>query len=584
MRQQRPPTPPNENDNLINEDVWPQDQDQEEDGEEERGEEEKRDEKRSQEQEGGSSWNTRISRMFPGGTQQGFAQEMADITFRVQLESDLDNEVQFKAHKFILALRSPVFKAMFFGPVAERSSEILVPDVTPTAFKAMLTYIYRDDVRLQTLQGAWQLWYAARKYMIDSLEERCRKHLKTHLTPWNVLDTYAFAENYGDTQVQYQCLRLIDKNAGYILASPGFASLPVHLVKSLVSRGTLNVREVDVFEAIIRWCQTEIKRRLDDAEEGEVPSLSELFVEFQPLIKFGAFTSQEFVHHVLPYNVLGIDAIGQLSAKIRHKEEPETFRDSSSTPTLSSPEPRQGLNQARDLLLLQESSSSALTSSPDSIRQGNVHAVESPDRRPGPGYYQCTRFSPKHEFLVAKTWPEEYRLKFLADRSVYLLGACVTETDRQFYSPKLKYLLVLKDLDGNTLSEGSETFIKKTSNRLEGGFPKPLDYGPHDITFKNVAHVYGGKWYQLCLLIRNVSTSFKGPPLLVCKCKNSLTAFGTTFEFEPSVSFEDEAEESGNGGGQRSEDSEQGFAVLQESTPQQHELAHGLISRLYFYH
>jgi hypothetical protein len=75
----------------------------------------------------------------------------------------------------VLSLRSPVFRAMFYGPLAETTSVISVPDVTPTAFKAMLTYIYRDTVRLQTLQGAWQLWYAARKYMIDSLEENCRK-------------------------------------------------------------------------------------------------------------------------------------------------------------------------------------------------------------------------------------------------------------------------------------------------------------------------------------------------------------------------------------------------------------------------
>ena len=64
---------------------------------------------------------------------------------------------------------------MFYGPLAETTSIIPVPDVTPTAFKAMLNYIYRDMVRLQTLQGAWQLWYTARKYMIDSLEEKCRK-------------------------------------------------------------------------------------------------------------------------------------------------------------------------------------------------------------------------------------------------------------------------------------------------------------------------------------------------------------------------------------------------------------------------
>ena len=72
----------------------------------------------------------------------------------------------------------------------------------------------------------------------------CLQYLKTHLSPWNVLDTYAFAEQYGEVHILYQCLRLIDKNAGYVFASPGFTSLPKRLVKALAGRTTLSAREV----------------------------------------------------------------------------------------------------------------------------------------------------------------------------------------------------------------------------------------------------------------------------------------------------------------------------------------------------
>ena len=47
-------------------------------------------------------------------------------------------------------------------------------------------------------------------------------------------------------------------------------------------------------------------------------------------------------------------------------------------------------------------------------------------------------------------------------------------------------MLKLKDPQGKVISEGSETFIKKTSKKFEGGFPKALDYGPHDVSFKKV--------------------------------------------------------------------------------------------------
>ena len=128
------------------------------------------------------------------------------------------------------------------------------------------------------------------------------------MTPLNVLDTFAFAENYGDTQVLYQCLRLIDRNARYIFASPGFSALPINLVKALIGkkkfffyksnifflnlfhfclgRNTLNAKEIDIFDSVIRWSQAEIKRRLDDGDEGTVPSLNELFAEFLPYIRY----------------------------------------------------------------------------------------------------------------------------------------------------------------------------------------------------------------------------------------------------------------------------------------------------------
>ena len=42
----------------------------------------------------------------------------------------------------------------------------------------------------------------------------------------------------------------------------------------------------------MRWCTAEIKRRLDDSDDGEVPSLGKLFSEFEPIIRFSAFSSQ----------------------------------------------------------------------------------------------------------------------------------------------------------------------------------------------------------------------------------------------------------------------------------------------------
>jgi len=47
---------------------------------------------------------------------------------------------EFGAHKLFLAMSSPVFEAMFFGGMAEKSDPIPILDVQPEAFKALLEY------------------------------------------------------------------------------------------------------------------------------------------------------------------------------------------------------------------------------------------------------------------------------------------------------------------------------------------------------------------------------------------------------------------------------------------------------------
>ena len=70
------------------------------------------------------------------------------------LEHMLDNEDQFsikflvgaekkpfKAHKLILAARSPVFYSMFFGPLAQKEEEITLTDIEPEGFRKLLRFV-----------------------------------------------------------------------------------------------------------------------------------------------------------------------------------------------------------------------------------------------------------------------------------------------------------------------------------------------------------------------------------------------------------------------------------------------------------
>uniref|UniRef100_A0A0D3H038 BTB domain-containing protein n=2 Tax=Oryza TaxID=4527 RepID=A0A0D3H038_9ORYZ len=68
------------------------------------------------------------------------SKEGCDVTFQVE-RSDYD------AHRVVLSARSPVFRAQFFGPMADTGGGgryVRILDMKPTVFEAVLRFIYTD--------------------------------------------------------------------------------------------------------------------------------------------------------------------------------------------------------------------------------------------------------------------------------------------------------------------------------------------------------------------------------------------------------------------------------------------------------
>jgi hypothetical protein len=56
-------------------------------------------------------------------------------------------EQRIPAHKFVLSVGSAVFDAMFNSTLATQEDEIVIPDVEPAAFLALLRFLYRYSCR-----------------------------------------------------------------------------------------------------------------------------------------------------------------------------------------------------------------------------------------------------------------------------------------------------------------------------------------------------------------------------------------------------------------------------------------------------
>ncbi|XP_037467164.1 BTB/POZ and MATH domain-containing protein 1-like [Triticum dicoccoides] len=159
----------------------------------------------------------------------------ADVTFLVSGES-------FAAHKAILAARSPVLMAEFFGKMKERSSR-------DAEVKAMLHFVYTDTVpeladektELVTAM-AQHLLAAAERYGLDRPKLICEGRLSCGISVDTAATTLALAEQHNCSLLKAKCLKFIVRTPATldaVMATDGYqhleASCPLVLRELLKS-------------------------------------------------------------------------------------------------------------------------------------------------------------------------------------------------------------------------------------------------------------------------------------------------------------------------------------------------------------
>jgi speckle-type POZ protein len=150
----------------------------------------------------------------------------ADVTFTVSGES-------FTAHKIVLAARSPVFMAEFFGGMKEKTCKrVEIKEMEAAVFRAMLHFVYTDavpelDKEETALAMATPLLVAADRY---GLEAACERRLFFDVDASTAATTtLALAEKNGCKQLKAKCVEFITggtaENFDAVLATDGFKSL-----------------------------------------------------------------------------------------------------------------------------------------------------------------------------------------------------------------------------------------------------------------------------------------------------------------------------------------------------------------------
>ena len=254
---------------------------------------------------------------------------LSDVKFIVPASnSESESRKMIPAHKFVLAIGSPVFYAMFFGEMAETKNSIELPDCEYESLLELFRYLYTDEVNL-TGSNVMHVLYLAKKYMLPSLADKCSAYLHENLEASNVFSILPHAKKFDDQDLENRCWKVIEKHTEEVVTSDEFVTLDRSLVESVVKKKLLNVKEAELFKAVDRWVTKEIERQgLSPDGETKRRIIGE---ELLNAIRFPLMSQKEFLS-VVPNNFLTTKEIfdlmkhynGMLTSPLQFSASPRT--------------------------------------------------------------------------------------------------------------------------------------------------------------------------------------------------------------------------------------------------------------------
>ncbi|XP_035712617.1 BTB/POZ domain-containing protein 2 isoform X2 [Folsomia candida] len=267
-------------------------------------------------------------------------------------------EYSIKAHKMVLAGRSTVFEAMLQSRWTEQQDEqdpdtmvrIRLPDHEVDSFKIFIRYLYTgkfpstDDHQMLAILKLAHLYDVADLLgeLVSRLGEkldRCEHGVRIYTnlllncsvencdlnTVTTCLSIYT-SSRFIDTDLSQKSFQIFLKNVRTAGAENRYLSWDAETVRELLNQESLNIREVDLFRALLEWGKQSKKF------DKDFPN-SEALTELLKLIRFPIIGQQDFAAVVVPTGALPQE---EVLAMFLH------FSDSSKFPCSFNEHPRNG--------------------------------------------------------------------------------------------------------------------------------------------------------------------------------------------------------------------------------------------------
>ena len=194
-------------------------------------------------------------------------------TFGELLDDPSTHDVTFKtsdggsvsAHRAIVAAGSPVFHAMLYGNMKESNEkEIELPSVDTETFSNLLKFLYTGRIKVNP-ECFENILDTARFFNVSSVEVKIADFIAKSLDIKNFYSIINVAIDKKFDQLLEHCLMFMDANAYELVNSSNFSSLPAEVVLKVCQSSDLDIKEVDLFLALVEWYNHKKSEASEDA-------------------------------------------------------------------------------------------------------------------------------------------------------------------------------------------------------------------------------------------------------------------------------------------------------------------------------
>ncbi|GES93499.1 hypothetical protein GLOIN_2v1782772 [Rhizophagus clarus] len=202
--------------------------------------------------------------------------------------------------------------------VGEDPNEILahikLPNISPEVFQIILKYIYGGILSLnnQDTLKIFKLLLAADELLLQEVVDYLQKYfIIENKTEWmeqhfELIHRTSFQSN-SFLELQQFCTDFMANSPEKIFKSLDFTSLPEKSLVQLIKRDDLQMKEVDVWEHVLKWGLAQNPTLLPDPNiwsDDDFEAMKNTLQHCLSLIRFFSLSSKDFLQRVRPYKKL----------------------------------------------------------------------------------------------------------------------------------------------------------------------------------------------------------------------------------------------------------------------------------------